>query len=114
MSQRFNSNRPPENAADGVRSGEDLSAAAETSVRQLISAGNDKIALKRAKVIHTALGTAVSEALLVDAYAARIQSLIRQNLALEAEGLLDLVRRRYPSAKTRLDELSTRALARVG
>jgi hypothetical protein len=47
--------------------------------------------------------TAASEALLVDAYAARIQSLIDQNLAGEAKALLELVRERYPSARERLD-----------
>ena len=84
-------------------SGQDGSTVAETSVRQLIADGNDRTALKRAKEIHRTQGTPASEALLVEAYAARIQSLIRQNLAVEAEGLLDLVRHRYPSARTRLD-----------
>jgi len=39
----------------------------------------------------------------VEAYAARIQSLIDQNLAAEAKALRDLVRERYPSARERLD-----------
>ena len=36
------------------------------ALRQLIARGNYKIALKRAKEIHSAQGTAVSEALLVE------------------------------------------------
>src|ERR1019366_4206250 len=58
--------------------------------------------VENAKEIHKAQATAASEALLVDAYAARIQSLIDQNLAVEAKALLELVRERYPSARDRL------------
>lgn len=78
--------------------------AAETSVRQLIANGKPKVALEAAKEIHKAQRTAASEALLVDAYAARIQSLVDQNLALEAKALVDLVLERYPSARQRLSE----------
>jgi hypothetical protein len=80
-----------------------LSAGAEASVRQLIANGKHKVAVETAKEIHKAQGTAASEALLVDAYAARIQSLIDQNLAAEAKALLELVRERYPSARERLN-----------
>jgi hypothetical protein len=116
VSHRSDSNRPPHNPppSNAQTSSDQAISAAEASVRQLIARGNDKMALKRAKDIHSAQGTAVSEALLVEAYEARIQSLIHQNLAVEARGLLDLVRRRYPSAKARLDELSTRVMVRAG
>ena len=80
-----------------------LSAGAEASVRQLIANGKHKVAVETAKEIHKAQATAASEALLVDAYSARIQSLIDQNLAAEAKALLDLVLERYPSARERLD-----------
>jgi hypothetical protein len=73
-------------------------------VRQLIANGKSKVALDTAKEIHKAHGTAASEALLVEAYAARIQSLVDQNLAVEAKALVDLVRERYPSARERLTE----------
>ena len=105
MSQPFDQNLP---------GGQAISTVAETSVRQLIANGNDRTALKRAKEIHRTQGTAASEALLVEAYAARIQCLIRQNLAVEAEGLLDLVRRRYASARTVFDDLSVRVLVHAG
>jgi molecular chaperone DnaK (HSP70) len=111
VSQQLNNGRLP--AAERA-STQPLSADAEASVRQLIANGHDKTALKRAKAIHETLGATASEALLVEAYAARIQSLIRQNLAAEAHGMLDLVRRRHPSAATRLDELRNRALVRAG
>jgi hypothetical protein len=80
-----------------------LSAGAEASVRQLIANGKHKAAVETAKEIHKAQATAASEALLVDAYAARIQSLIDRNLAGEAKALLEFVRERYPSARERLN-----------
>ncbi|HTX33468.1 MAG TPA: hypothetical protein VME43_00540 [Bryobacteraceae bacterium] len=79
-----------------------LSAGAEASVRQLIANGKHKVAVETAKGIHKAHGTAASEALLLDAYAARIQSLLDKNLAAEAKALSDLVCERYPSARARL------------
>ena len=75
---------------------------AEASVRQLIANGKHKAAVEAAKELHKAQATAASEALLVDAYAARIQALLDQNLTLEAAALLELVRERYPSARERL------------
>lgn len=89
-------------------------SAEETSIRQLIAHGKSKTALDRAKDLHKALGSAASEALLIDAYASRIQALLDQNLALEAKSLLDLVRVRYPVAKSRLDALSATSSARAG
>jgi hypothetical protein len=86
----------------------------EASIRQLAANGKYKTALDRAKDFHKARHSAASEALLIDAYAGRIQSLLAQNLTLEARSLLDLVRERYPSAGARLDELSNRAAARAG
>ena len=80
-----------------------LSAGAETSVRQLIANGKYKAAVESAKEIHKAHATAASEALLVDAYAARIQSLIDQNLVAEAKALQELVQERYPTARERLN-----------
>ena len=80
-----------------------LSAGAEASVRQLIANGKPKAAVEAAKEIYKAQATAASEALLVDAYAARIQSLLDRNLAGEAKALLDLVQERYPSARERLN-----------
>ena len=113
MTQKSISTRPAVSAAEGTARDHAISPA-ETSVRQLIVHGNYKTALKRAKEIHKAHSTAASEALLLETYAARIESLMRQNLAVEADGLLNLVRQRYPSAGARLDALSTRALIRAG
>ena len=104
MWDKFKKNRPsPGAAAAPALNGPALSAGAEASVRQLIANGKHKVAVETAKEIHKAQATAASEALLVDAYAARIQSLIDQNLAVEAKALLELVRERYPSARERLN-----------
>ncbi len=88
--------------------------AVESSVRQLIANGKFKTALDSAKQFHKAKPTAASEALLLDAYAARIQALLDRNLATEAKSLLDLVRERFPSARARLDDLKAKTSARGG
>ncbi len=99
------------------RSGPILDApasATETSIRQLIANGKSKAALDSAKDHHKAEKTGASETLLVEAYAARIRSLLDQNLVVEAKSLLDLVGERFPSAKGRLEELRLLSAARGG
>jgi len=86
----------------------------EPTVRELISSGKYKTALDQAKDLHKAHGTPASEALLIDAYIARIQSLTQAGLSVEATALLNLVRERFPSAKERLAMLSADNLARSG
>jgi len=86
----------------------------ETSVRQLIANGKSRIALENAKQFHKTNPTAASESLLLDAYLARVQALLDQNLASEAKSLLELVRERFPAAKRRLDNLGVAASVRSG
>jgi tetratricopeptide (TPR) repeat protein len=86
----------------------------ETSVRQLIANGKSRIALENAKQFYKTNPTAASESLLLDAYLARVQALIDQNLASEAKSLLELVRERFPAAQGRLDNLGVAASARAG
>jgi tetratricopeptide (TPR) repeat protein len=86
----------------------------ETSVRQLIANGNSKIAVETAKEFHKLRRTSASESLLLDAYAARIQSLLDQNLATEAKALLELVKERFPAARARLDGSAAAVSARAG
>jgi len=88
--------------------------AAEASVRQLIANGKYKTALESAKEIHKRCGSAASESLLLDAYQVRIHSLLQQNLVVEAQALLDLVRERYPSGAARWQEVSIALAARSG
>jgi len=115
VSQKFKNSKPHfHTTAAPALNGQADSNAAEARVRQLIANGKSKVALDGAKEIHKAQGTAASEALLVDAYAARIRSLLGQSLAVEAKALIDLVRDRYPSARERLEELTASAAARAG
>jgi len=112
---RFEKNQPSSGAAAATAlSRPALSPGAEASVRQLIANGKHKVAVETAKEIHKAQPTAASEALLVDAYAARIQSLMDQNLAAEAKALLELVRERYPSARERLKSTNGSAGTHAG
>ncbi len=108
MSKRRISGRTPTLAAES-NEGPPISAGAEAGVRQLLASGDYKTALERAKEIHRACGTPVSEALLIDVYAERIRALLRRNLTLEAHSLVELVRQRYPSARKRLAELTSGA-----
>ena len=110
MSQNSGVNAPPLPASASSDSGK----AFETSVRQLIANGRSRTALENAKQFHKAQRTTASESLLLDAYMARIQSLLDQNLAPEAKSLLDLVRERFPSAKDRIEGLMAAASARGG
>ncbi len=92
----------------------DSGGACEVSVRQLIADGKSRTALENAKQFHKAQSTPASECLLLDAYTARIQSLIDHDLRPEAKALLDLVRERFPSAGARLEGLAAAASARGG
>ncbi len=83
-------------------------------MRQLIANGKSRTALENAKEFHKAQRSEASEALLLDAYAARIQSLLDQNLATEAKALADLVCERFPAAKARLDALKGGSSAKGG
>jgi len=87
--------------------------AAETAIRQLVANGKSKAALEQAKEFHKKQNTAASERLLIDAYAARIQSLLEHNLDREAQALIGLVRERYPAAKSRLDGIGAAVAART-
>jgi tetratricopeptide (TPR) repeat protein len=113
VSQTSRAKAPPVSTSvsgGGVNTG----TALEASVRQLIANGKFKAALENAKEFHKAQHTAVSESLLLDAYVARIQSLVDQNLTLEAKSLLDLVRERFPRQRERLDHSLAVVSARGG
>jgi hypothetical protein len=83
-----------------------LSPETEAGVRQLISRGQHRAALDRAKEIHKATRTPASEVLLVDTYVERIRALMGRGLMVEAKALVALVRQRHPSSRRRLDELA--------
>ena len=75
-------------------------------MRTLLARGTTKSAVEEAKGIHKRYQSPASEALLVEAYAARIQSLLQHSLTAEAKALHDLVRERYACARERLANVS--------
>ena len=83
-------------------------------VAQLIAAGKSGPALDFAKDVHKRRRNPSSEALLLDAYGARLASLVERNLDREAQALMDLVRERYPSSGDRLREWQAVIAARHG
>jgi len=80
----------------------DIPAKERAQVAQLIANGKFGFAVDIAKQVHKRCNNAASEALLVDAYVARISSLAERNLNREAMALIDLIRQRYPKAADRL------------
>ncbi len=77
----------------------------QEDVRALLAKGKTKPAVELAREIHKRCGWPESEALLVDAYAARIRSLLKSGLKEEAKALFELVRERYSSAASRLADV---------
>ena len=83
-------------------------------ITRLISKGKYKGAVNKAKQYHKERGTEESEAILVDAYVARIREMIVRGHTVDARALMDLVAERCPSAGERLAEMSAVIAARDG
>src|ERR1017187_1320233 len=81
---------------------------------QLIANGKCAVAVDIAKQAHKRFGNAASEALLVDAYVARIIELAERKLDVEARALLEQVQQRHPSSHERLREVAATLKARGG
>jgi len=81
-----------------------LIEAGEQQIRQLLANGNSRSAVDRAKELHKQINNAASEALLVEAYRARIGSLREHRMDAEADALAKLVLERYPSAAKALKD----------
>jgi hypothetical protein len=86
----------------------------EEEVRDLLAKGKAKPAVELAKEIHKRCGWPESEALLVDAYAARIRSLWKTTLKEEAKALFELVHERYSCAAARLADVGVLVRASDG
>jgi hypothetical protein len=83
-------------------------------VEQLIANGKAGVAVDIAKGVDKRLRIAASEALLVDAYVARISELAGRKLDKEANALLSQVQERHPSSRERLREVAATLKARTG
>ena len=71
-------------------------------MKRLIAEGYAKSAVDLAKQTHKQFGNAGSEAILVDAYLARIRSLRERRMDAEAAALFAMVRERYPRSRKKL------------
>ncbi|HEV2134624.1 MAG TPA: hypothetical protein VGR47_10175 [Terracidiphilus sp.] len=91
-------------ASAGVGNGHTSPESAER-VRELIAGRHSKAALQVAKDLHKREATAESETLLVNAYRARIEDLIRLRMTVEAKALFEIVRQRFPAAVPRFSEI---------
>ena len=74
-------------------------------MRELIEGKHSKAAVETAKELHKRHPTPSSEALLMDAYQARIHSLMEHGMSIEARSLLNLVIQRFPPVRTRWEQL---------
>ena len=83
-------------------------------VQEQIAGRHSKSALQLAKDIYKRSATAESEALLIDAYKARIDDLLRLGMKVEAKTLLGIVAERFPSALPRMTELGREICAQEG
>lgn len=90
-------------ASTGTGNGHPPDAAGR--VRELIAGRHSKAALQLAKELHKREASAESEALLIEAYQARIEDLLKLRMTVEAEALLAIVRERFPAAVPRLVEI---------
>jgi hypothetical protein len=86
----------------------------EEEVRDLLAKGKAKPAVELAKQIHKRRDSPESEALLVDAYMARIRCLWKTGLKEEAKALFELVHERYSCAPARLREVAVLVRASDG
>ncbi len=115
---RFKGWTPPQASALGTALGAapatDVPPKDRAQVEQLIANGKLGFATEIAKQVHKRLGSAASEGLLVEAYAARISSLAERNLDIEARALLEQVEQRHPTFRDRLREVAANLEARRG
>src|ERR1039457_3212159 len=74
-------------------------------IEQLIANGKAGVAVDIAKEVHKRLRIAASEALLVDAYVARVSELAPRKPDAEANALLSQVQGRSPTSRDRLREV---------
>jgi len=93
---------PGSPASSAAQAGEGSPQAAAAEIGRYIAEGDTRAAVELAKATHRRLGTAESEAVLVDAYAARIEAMRSSGLVVEAESLTDLVLGRYACARKKL------------
>ena len=97
-----------------LASGSGMPADETAAVTRDIARHDYRSALDRAKRIHKQCCTDESEALLIGAYHARLWAMLESGLVLEASELIELLERRYSSARSRFGQLYLALAARGG
>lgn len=90
------------NPAPAAQAREQLTAEEREQVHAQIREQHSKAALQMAKDLHKRCGSEESEALLADAYRARIEDLLKLRMTAEARTLAEIVRGRIPRSLDRL------------
>ena len=88
-------------------------AAQRAHVEDLLARGKARDAVEAAKQLYKQTRGVETEALLVDAYAARIRALIATGMSREARELASLVVDRYPGTRERIMPLVRESAARA-
>src|ERR1035437_5007151 len=114
LKSKFKGWNPFQQPLPEVSPATDIPPKERAQVEQLIANGKCGVAVDIAKQVHKRFGNASSEALLVDAYVARISELAERKLDVEASTLLDQVGERYPISKDRLRVVAATLKARGG
>lgn len=83
-------------------------------IEQLLARGKARRALDLAKDLHKSCGNPESEALLVRAYRARVEEMLRQGMTQDAQALLTLVSERYPANFSACADVQERLALRSG
>ena len=105
---------PPAGDRKEIGSYASLPADQVSQVRRYIAQGDTKSAVKQAKRVHSGSSTADSEALLLEAYEARIDGMRKRGLAIEANSLVGMLETTYASAKARFRATRLRLAAAAG
>jgi hypothetical protein len=102
MSKKQNKKNTPASNATSSQEAARLLPEEAGQVREQIAGRHSKAALQMAKDLHKRYGSAESEALLVEAYQARIDDLLKLGMNVEAKALMEIVKERFPAAAKRL------------
>ena len=105
MVRKQNKRNTPTPASAPREGGAGLLPVEAERVRELITGRHSKSALQLARDIYKRCATAESEALLLEAYKARIEDLLKLGMTVEAKALLGIVRERFPAGIPQLVEL---------
>ena len=99
---------------DAARAAVSNPARVAEHVRQLLESGGHKAALSEAKALHKAQDSEESQALLEEAYLARIRGMRDAGMIEEAQALISVAKEKYPNLAGRLQADSAAIQARSG